>query len=452
MKLNQQEVQHLLLRAGFGDSEQVAAGYIGQSPESILRAQFDLCGQNAPVRISLTKFEPVRYMEMSEMEKQAKRKEAREQVKQLNIEWIKAMASTPSGCQDKLALFWHDHFACSAPNGVFLQAYLDTIRGHALGNFGDMLRAVSKEPAMLQYLNNQQNKKSAPNENFAREVMELFTLGRDQGYTEQDISEAARAFTGWGFDRTGSFRFKSHLHDTGQKAVFGQTGNFDGDDILDLLLANKQTARYISQKWVRYFVHSEGYEPLEQKVADAFYNSNYDIKTALTVLFTSPDFYAPKNIGQRIKSPIELIVSMQRQLHLKIEDPSSLLYLQRMQGQVLFNPPNVAGWPDGQDWVDSATLLFRLHLPQLIFKSALIQNHPDSSFDDNDAFAVRGKLRALKTDLNLAELEDDFENKSVDDLAGFLIQGKWSIDPSTYPTTLIDQIIFFTSKPEYQLC
>ncbi|UXX79463.1 DUF1800 domain-containing protein [Reichenbachiella carrageenanivorans] len=452
MKLNQQEVQHLLLRAGFGDNRQVIGSYIGQSPELILQKQFELCNKNTPVQIKLPKYEPTPYKELSEIEKQAIRKEAREQVKALNIEWIKTMASAPSSCQDKIAMFWHDHFACSAANGVFLQSYLDTIRGHALGNFGDMLKAVSKEPAMLQYLNNQQNKKSAPNENFAREVMELFTLGRDQGYTEKDISEAARAFTGWGFDRTGNFKFRQMVHDNNSKVVFGQTGNFDGDDILDMLLANKQTAHYISQKWVRYFVHSEGNEKLEKKVADAFYSSNYDIKTALTALFTSPDFYDKKNIGQRIKSPIELIVSVQRQLHLKIEDPSSLLYLQRMQGQVLFNPPNVAGWPDGQDWVDSATLLFRLHLPQLIFKSALIQNHPDSSFDDNDAFAIKGRLRALKTDLNLNELENDFKNKSADDLALFLIQGKWSVDASAYPTDFIDQIIFLTSKPEYQLC
>ena len=139
-----------------------------------------------------------------------------------------------------------------------MQGYLDVIRKHALGNFGDLLREVSKTPAMLQYLNNQQNRKSSPNENFAREVMELFTLGRDQGYSESDISEAARAFTGWGFNKDGKFVSRQRQHDQGVKNVLGKSGDFDGDDIIDLLLEQKQTANYISQKWVRFFVNYEG--------------------------------------------------------------------------------------------------------------------------------------------------------------------------------------------------
>src|SRR5262249_34193319 len=196
-------------------------------------------------------------------------------------------------------------------NIFYQQGLLDVIRRNALGNFGDLLKEVSKSAAMLFFLNNQQNRKDHPNENFAREVMELFTMGRGN-YTEQDIKEAARAFTGWGANAGGEFVFRKFQHDTGEKTVLGKSGNFDGDNIIDILIENKQTARFITRKIYRYFVNDEVNEAIVDKLANKFYQSNYDISELMKEIFSSDWFYDPKNIGSRIKSPVELIVGIRR--------------------------------------------------------------------------------------------------------------------------------------------
>jgi len=449
MKLNQRQVQHFFLRAGFGQSIDVTEAHLRQTPEQLFDEQVAYSAQTAPVEVTTDFADPGELMNMSKEDRQQMVKEGRDDLRQLNVRWLKEMASSQAQLREKMAFFWHDHFACQSRNPKFVQGYLDAIRGHALENFGDLLRAVSKSPAMLKYLNNQQNRKSSPNENFAREVMELFTLGRDQGYTEMDISEAARAFTGWAFDREGQFKFRKFQHDPGTKTVLEKTGPLDGDEVIDILLAQKQTARYLSQKWVRFFVNSEGDARLERLVADELFQTNYDIKSGFEVLFTSPAFYAAENIGRRIKSPIELIASLQRQLHVTITHDESLLYLQKTLGQMLFNPPNVAGWGDGKDWVDSATLMMRINLPQLVFRSGLIQQEVDS-YDDNDSFKIRGRLKKLEPVLDEKTMNKALGSKDFGELATYLLQSDL---PGAPPKgDFIDQIIYITSRPEYQVC
>ncbi len=462
MKLNQRQVQHLLLRLGFGERYPKVKSYENKSPEKILKLIWNESAKIEPVAFDSDdkKFieqnleTSYRSMEMMDKgKKQELRKRGREIVVSLNKNWIRKMIESECSVVDKLAYFWHDHFACSSQNPIHIESYVNTLRNHALGNFKDLLHAISKEPAMLIYLNNQQNKKKAPNENFAREVMELFTLGRDQGYSEQDIKEAARAFTGWGTNLKGEFKFREKQHDFGTKTVLGKTGEWNGDDVINILLENKQTANYISKKWVHFFVHQDGNAALEQKVADALYNSDYDIKTALTVLFTDDAFYNEGHLGTRVKSPIEFIVGNCRMLRTEIQDQKTLVYLQRMLGQKLFAPPNVAGWPDGYDWVDSSTLMFRLSLPGFMFKANELTDQPSKSFDDNDPFYVKDRLKKLKTQVNIDQLEKDFKSKSLEEIANFLIQVKdVPIDSSIKSSSLIDQIVYCTSKPEYQLC
>lgn len=449
MKLTQKQVQHFFLRAGFGAPLPLVEESTGLSPHEIFSSEWKKNGKVSRVSADLPSIDLSKIKDMSARQKKELQMQAKDSLIDLNTQWIKEMVSTDAQLREKMAFFWHDHFACTSNNPIFLQSYIDVIRENALENFGDLLRAISKTPAMLQYLNNQQNRKSSPNENFAREVMELFTLGRDQGYTEKDISEAARAFTGWGFNRDGVFTFRRFFHDYGEKTVLGMRGNFDGDNIIDILLKEKQTALYISQKWVRFFLDYGGNEQLEHRIADELYRSDYDIKSGLEVLFTSDEFYADEYIGRRIKSPIELMVGMQRQLHLEITNNESLIYLQRTLGQMLFKPPNVAGWNDGKDWVDSATLLFRVNLPQLVFKSGLIESEL-ISFDDNDAFAIRGKLKQLGTELDTKTMQNNFSNLAYNELLNFILQPPFK---TTQPSgDYLDQIIFLTSKPEYQLC
>jgi uncharacterized protein (DUF1800 family) len=219
-------------------------------------------------------------------------------------------------------------------------------------------------------------RKDHPNENFAREVMELFTMGRGQ-YTEHDIKEAARAFTGWSANIKGEFVFRRFQHDYESKTVLGKTGNFTGEEVLDILLEQEQTARYITQKIYRFFVNETVDKEKVEWLSKRFYQSDYNISQLMEDIFTADWFYDEKHIGTRIKSPVELVVGMQRILPMAVDNEEALLLVQRLLGQLLFYPPNVAGWPGGKNWIDSSSLMFRLRLPQL--------------FTDADAFNIRPK-------------------------------------------------------------
>lgn len=327
----------------------------------------------------------------------------RDQLKQLNLDWLNTMVSSPAQLREKIALFWHGHFACRNLNGYFQQQLLHVIREGALGSFTDLLSAVSKSPAMLAFLNNQQNRKLQPNENFAREVMELFTLGRGH-YTEQDIKEAARAFTGWGFNAEGAFVFRKNQHDTGAKTIFGKTGNFNGDDVLSLLTENKQTAIYITTKLYRYLVNETPDTQHVTWLADRFYNSGYQMKQLLQDIFTSEWFYENKNQGTQVKSPVLLWAGMRRMLPMELENPEIQILMQRALGQVLLYPPTVAGWPGGTNWIDSSSLLLRMRLPQLV---ALAEPFHINTKADDDMQMGRMQDGMGKQALNRFKLKGD---------------------------------------------
>ncbi len=241
--------------------------------------------------------------------------------------------------------------------------------------------------------------------------MELFTLGRGN-YTEQDVKEAARAFTGWGFNQAGEFMFRPFFHDSGSKTFLGKTGNFNGDDILNILLEQKQTAAFITRKIYRYFVNDMPDDSHVQWLAARFYQSNYDISGLMKDIFTADWFYDEKNIAQRIKSPVELIVGIRRMLPMQIENPEIQILFQRALGQLLFYPPNVAGWPGGKAWIDSSSLMLRLRLPQLI--------------NDNAAFAVNPKT----DDDQQMGMKENFTNVKAINKGSFTVQA--SIDWNKY--------------------
>ena len=279
-----------------------------------------------------------------------------------------------------MSLFWHGHFATKTVNILYDQALLNVIREHALGNFRDLLLNVSKSASMIQFLNNNQNKKGHPNENFARELMELFTIGRGH-YTETDVKESARAFTGWGTNFQGEFDFRPRQHDDGVKTFFGKTGNLSGEDILEILLEQKQTAVFITRKIYRFFVNEMPDEEKVNVLAVQFFESGYDIRALMISIFTSSWFYDQKNIGSQIKSPVLWMVGIRRQLPMEIQNPLVQLVLERLLGQVLFSPPNVAGWPGGKHWIDSSSLMLRMQVPGMIFRSDAIISKPK---DDDD--------------------------------------------------------------------
>lgn len=333
--------------------------------------------------------------ELTNEQKKMIREQSRDDLKNLNLLWLDEIINSEAQLREKMSLFWHGHFACRVINSFFQQELLQTIRENALGNFKDMLVAVSKSPSMLSFLNNQQNRKQKPNENFAREVMELFTMGRGN-YTETDIKEAARAFTGWGFNVKGEFVFRKFQHDADSKTVLGKTGNFDGDDVLDILLEQKQTALYLTKKIYKYFVNENVDAANAGWLATRFYESGYDIKKLLTDIFTSSWFYDEKNIGTQIKSPIQLIAGIRRLLPMEMANEQSQLLFQRALGQILFYPPNVAGWPGGKIWIDSSSLMLRLRIPQILTANDVMDIRPKTDDDVLGGMMEKNVKAAIK--------------------------------------------------------
>src|SRR5262249_34183614 len=276
--------------------------------------------------------------------------------------WVREMLVTPSPLTERMTLFWHNHFVSAQPKvrvSHLMYRQNATLRAYALGNFGAFLHAIAKDPAMVVYLDSRPNRGGAPNENFAREVMELFTLGEGH-YTEADVKEAARAFTGWSLDReTGAFMFRPRLHDDGIKTVLGHSGRLDGDAVLDILLARPETAEFVVAKLWREFISPDP-DPAEvARIARRFRASNYEIKVALSALLTSDAFYASANRGVLVKSPIELVVGTLRQLELAPDGAVPFAVAAAGMGQNLFSPPNVKGWPGGEAWINTTTLLAR---------------------------------------------------------------------------------------------
>jgi len=356
--------QHLLWRAGFGPAADQAQALADRPTRRTLKAlEVDSRRPFVPLHIPMDATpsdDPSGTT--SPLERQRRN---RERIRKLNIAWIDRMVSGEQMLREKMALFWHGHFAARHNNPAFVEGLLNAIREHALADFGTLLRKVCQSPAMLAFLNNQQNRKQRPNENFARELLELFTLGRGH-YTEADVREAARAFTGWQFDGEGAFRFRAEAHDDGPKTVLGVTGRLTGDDVIDILLDRRETADFITRKICRHFVDEQVDEASVQRLSRGFFASGYDIAGLMHDIFSSDAFYEPRHIGRRIKSPVELIVGIRRMLPMRFGQPEVQLLLQRILGQVLFYPPNVAGWPGGRHWIDGASLMYRLRIPQMV--------------------------------------------------------------------------------------
>jgi uncharacterized protein (DUF1800 family) len=276
--------------------------------------------------------------------------------------WVQEMLVTPSPLTERMTLFWHNHFVSAQPKvriSRLMYRQNVTLREYALGNFGAFLHAIAKDPAMIVYLDTAQNRKGAPNENFAREVMELFTLGEGR-YSEQDVKEAARAFTGWSLDReTGSYVYRPRLHDDDMKVVLARSGRLDGDAVLDILRARPETAEFITAKLWREFVSPDP-DPTEvSRIARHFRESNYDIKVALRELLAGDAFYAPANHGVLVKSPVEVVVGTLRQLDIDPGNAMPFAVAAAGMGQNLLSPPNVKGWPGGETWINTTTLLAR---------------------------------------------------------------------------------------------
>lgn len=369
MSLTFDDARHFLSRSGFGGTAGEIRRLMKLDRAAAVAQALTVSTNRAqtPPPPWIHRFPPPPYerKQWSEADKKAFHEARKEEGQELKGWWYRELTATNSPLLERMTLFWHNHFTSGLqkvkwPPFLYRQNVL--LRTYALGSFRTLLHAVAKDPAMLLYLDTQTNHKEQPNENFARELFELFTLGEGH-YHEQDIKEAARAFTGWHLDqRTGVFRIERRRHDGGRKEVFGRSGYFDGDDILSLTLEQPQAARHLVWKLWREFISDEP-DPAEvDRLAGQFRQKDYDITSLLKDLFQTPHFWAPEHRGLLVKSPVELMVGTVRLFNLPIDEPTQLIRYGRRLGQDLFDPPNVKGWPGGTRWITTSTLLDRTQL------------------------------------------------------------------------------------------
>ncbi len=339
-------IRHLLRRAGFGHTPQEFDYYKGLGYKGTLDELLN------PERVN-----------NDVLESQIKEKQQFDFTNLADLKrwWLYRMMFTKRPLEEKMTLFWHGHFATSNrkvghPYAMYLQNML--FRSYGMGSFHELLYNVSKDPAMIIWLDNQQNRKGKPNENYAREIMELFTLGIGN-YTEQDIKEAARAFTGWQTQSSGFF-FNPKQHDNGSKTLLGVTGNLNGDDVVRILVARPAAAMFLARKLIRFFVFEDPSQEYVTRIAKVYSSSNYNIGQVLRAIFTSPEFLSKKSYHAHIKSPAELVVGTLKTLQIKKLDNDLPTSMARM-GQNLFEPPNVKGWDGGEAWIATDTMMERFN-------------------------------------------------------------------------------------------
>ena len=464
--MNARELQHLYARAGFGCATSQTEKLVIKSREKVVDLLFKNAQNYKALQIDLSAYDSLRNSNYKKLKKEIGQKKLRElqqksrkEIKTLNVAWIHRMQYTDAVLREKMTLFWANVFVCKEKNIWFMQQYNNVLRQHALGNFRDFVKAISKEPAMLNYLNNRQNKKKSPNENFARELMELFTLGTGN-YSEKDIKEAARAFTGWSYrKKLASFYLDKANHDDGQKTFLGKTANFGGEEIIDTILKQKQCARYICEKIYRYFVNPTVDEHHLELLTAQFFE-DYNIENLMRTVFLSDWFYDTKNQGVKIKSPIELLVGIHKTVPFNLIKPKQAIYLQKMMGQILLEPVNVAGWKGDRNWIDSNTLMFRMKLPSILLNNAII--NLDEKGDIEGTFEQyykknKSKKRFLKTRVDWASFDNNYKNYTVADLKRNLIISPINSDTDTLLSNLKisnkqDFCVQLMSIPEYQLC
>lgn len=310
--------------------------------------------------------------------------------------WANRMVNSNSPLQEKMALFWHGHYAVNESKVRDYRKLLKELElFHAMGtgSFRDLMVAVAQDPAMLSFLDAGVNVKGAPNENFAREIMELFTMGVGN-YSEEDIREAARAFTGWNYVDL-DFVINEDQHDSSSKKFLGKTGNFNGIDVIDIIMEQEVTADYIAGKLHRFFVREEISPELKSELGDVLRSADYNIETLLNTLFLSKDFYSDASVGQQIKSPVQLAVSTYRKLGL--ESAPGVPDFNRATGalsQSLFRPPTVAGWAGGRSWITPGLLLARGNFARDVL-------FPDINFIPPDRFNGSREIRSVSDRIRL---------------------------------------------------
>lgn len=475
-----EKAAHLLNRAGFGGSpaeiETLRGAGFDAAVDRMLNAPDDAPHFPAPDwakprNIFLIR-EGVR-MAASEDERRMKQREEirnqREQMVELISWWLRRMQKSPNPLREKLTLFWHGHFATSAVKvreSYFMWLQNETLRQQALGNFGSMVKAISRDPAMMRWLDTDQSRRMTPNENFARELMELFTLGIGN-YTEQDVKEAARAFTGYKLNPADeSFRFAALQHDDGEKSFLGARGNFSGDDIIDRILRQPACARFICTKLWKFFASDEPKPAVIDSLANTFRNGKYEIRPVMREMLRSAEFYSPALIHSQVKSPVQWLVQAVKILETELPPPQVTANALRQLGQVPFAPPNVKGWDGGRAWITTSTLLLRYNMANFVVGSGPLRmqmaRNParrakGRDFDvdprahiDLEKIApasLRADPRALVAHLTMRLFQSPLSARETEPFVSFLEKKR----PDTSDATIQELLHLMMSTPQFQL-
>jgi len=370
-----QKAAHLLNRAGFGGTPDEIKAFCDMGFDKAVRSVLE--GPDDSVQFPKPAWaQPQNLLEMrqqnatlppdqkKQMQQQLQRQYRQEDIDLVNW-WMQRMRYTTNPFREKMTLFWHGHFATSVEK--VRESYLmwlqnETLREHAYGNFGLMVKAISRDPAMLIWLDTRQSQINHPNENFAREVMELFTLGIGN-YTENDVQQAARAFTGYRMNpQDETFRYAPLQHDEGQKTFLGRTGAFTGDDVMDIILEQPACAAFIARKLWTFYAYDQPDPDLVRALAAEFRGTAYEIRPLMNTIFRSEEFYSPDAVRTQIKSPVQWVVQTSKILGTGLPGPQVTLNALRQLGQVPFAPPNVKGWDGGRSWITTSTLLYRYNM------------------------------------------------------------------------------------------
>lgn len=411
------EAAHLLNRAGFGGSPEDIRAFHGLGRRKAVEQLFSAADgpdafpmpdwataerSLADMRMRMEQrretMRAARNLSPEEAEKVRReafrdfQKENRQHALEAQGWWFRRIVRTKAPLREKMTLFWHDHFATSIQKvklPVLMLRQNELFRSHALGDFRQLTRDIVMDPAMMMYLDLQQSEKGKPNENFAREVMELFTLG-EGNYTENDIREAAKAFTGYRIDRlSGKAEHNRKRWDASQKTIFGKRGAFDGQGVVDLIFEQPAVAPFLVRKLWEYFVYESPPKAAVDALAPLFRRSGYRVEPVLKAIFLSREFYSETAIRSQIKSPVQFLVQMLKQLEIeKIPDGFPMLAQQQL-GQVLFMPPNVAGWDWGQAWINTNTLLTRYNLAGFLTKGSMPSQDMDNESDNGQDMMMR---------------------------------------------------------------
>ena len=361
-KLTFDEARHLVERTGIGAEWQTIQRFETLTRDQAINYLLKNRDYRLPRAPGMSSWRHTVSLRNNMRRKRTIKRISRDEGKKLQAWWVKHLLATRSPFLERMTLFWHNHFPSSIAKTMqvsMLHQQNLTLRKNALGNFGQMIHDISRDPAMLLYLDGNSNTKTKPNENFARELLELFTVGIGK-YSENDMREAARAFTGWGIDdRNGQFIIRPGEHDSGVKTFMGKRGNFKGEDIINILLEHPRTAERIAEKmWYEFVSITRPDMRVIKQWAHAFRSSHYDISTLIHAVFTSKDFWSRHNRGALIKSPIQLTLGTLRTLPYSSAH-IDLAHNLNIMGQGVFAHPSVKGWSGGKTWISTQSLLRR---------------------------------------------------------------------------------------------